>query len=169
MPQTFPHGRVIFKPICFMNFRDITFFEAPESSMKLFRWKPFVVIERYKGGVSSSHHLWHIVFKITIGSIGFAGIINTFKTSLMTEGILHIYTIGTNTFIFPTMVGTSMFNWISSFVCIGFGSKSWIGGGRGWTPFPVDWDGTCFSRWYGACLYGCEWTELWIRILFLLA
>jgi hypothetical protein len=63
------------------------------------------------------------VFKIIEGSYALAGTFNNFNTSLLTEGILHIFVIGIVIFIFPIIVGTSIFNLISS-ACVGFGSNS---------------------------------------------
>jgi hypothetical protein len=86
-----------------------------------------------------------MVFKITGGSSASYGTFNSFKTSLLTAGILHISTTSIDIFIFPTMVDTSIFNQISSFASIGFGSKSCINsGGGGGTSF-IGWGGASFA------------------------
>jgi len=106
-----------------------------------------------------------MVFNIIGGSSFSVGtLINNFKTSLLTKGILHISVTGTVIFNFSNMAATSMFNWISSSIEVGFGRNSWTGGEGGGTTLSVDGK--------GASTYGCsrvEGCDGGIEVLFFLA
>jgi hypothetical protein len=46
IPKTFPQGQVVFKPSYFITFKYMKFVEALESSLQLFKRRPFMPNER---------------------------------------------------------------------------------------------------------------------------
>jgi hypothetical protein len=78
-----------------------------------------------------------MVFKLIGGSYFSFRTCNSFKISLIREGILHISVIGTAILNFPNLAAKYMFNLISSSIGVGFGNKSCTRGGSGGTTFYI--------------------------------
>jgi hypothetical protein len=74
---------------------------------------------------------------------------------------------GTDIFIFPIMVGMSMFNWISSSACVGLGSKSQTGGGEvGNLLCWLRWSFLSWLRWSLLLWWWMNWRLWWRERIF---